>query len=81
MRLICNLNIFVIKYTRYLFLSVRYYLATKYYLVVVCSAALRNLVLSVQFKKREKQPWMSVTVSLSYRFYLTTLLKVTLLHG
>ena len=53
MRLICNLNIFVIKYTRYLFFSVRYYLATKYYLIVVYSAALRNLVLSVQLKKRE----------------------------
>ena len=35
----------------------------------ICGA-LRNLVPFVQFKKREKHPWRSVT-----------LLKVTLLHG
>ena len=36
--------------------------------------ALRDLVPFVQFKKREKHPWRSVTFS-------TTLLRVTLLHG
>ena len=36
---------------------------------------LRNLVLFVQFKKREKEQWRSVT------FTPAILLKVTLLHG
>ena len=37
---------------------------------------LSNLVLFVQFKKREKHPWKSITFSQP-----ATLLKVTLLHG
>ena len=37
---------------------------------------LRDLVLFVQFQKREKHPWMSDTFS-----KVATLLKVTLLHG
>ena len=38
--------------------------------------ALRDLVQFVQFKKREKDPWRSVTFSQS-----ATLVKATLLHG
>ena len=41
--------------------------------------ALRDFVAFVQFKKREKQPWRSVTVSKVAE--PATLLKVTLLHG
>ena len=37
--------------------------------------ALRDLVLFVQFKNREKHPWRSVN------FKPATLLKLTLLHG
>ena len=43
-------------------------------LSLVCDA-LRDLVSFVQFKKREKHPWRSVT------FSIVMLLKVTLLHG
>ena len=42
--------------------------------------ALRDLVPFVQFKKREKHPWMSVTFS-KMAGQPATLLKVTLLHG
>ena len=42
--------------------------------------ALRNLIPFVQFKKREKDPWLSVTFE-CYRLEPATLLKVTLLHG
>ena len=38
--------------------------------------ALRDLVVFVQFKKREKHPWMSVTFN-----KIAGLLKVTPLHG
>ena len=41
----------------------------------ICDA-LRDLVAFVQFKKREKHPWRSVTFRKP-----ATLLKVTLLHG
>ena len=39
--------------------------------------ALRDLVPSVQFKKREKHPWRSVTF---IKLQVSTLRKVTLLH-
>ena len=42
-------------------------------------AALRNLVLFVQCKKREKHPWRTVTFF--FRLQPATLLKVTLFHG
>ena len=38
---------------------------------------LRGLVLIVQFKKREKQPWRKIT----FRLKPATLLKVILVHG
>ena len=41
----------------------------------ICDA-LRDFVPFVQFKKREKQPWRSVT----FRLQPATLPKVTLLH-
>ena len=43
----------------------------------ICDA-LRDLVPFVQFKKREKHPWTSVTFC---RLKTATLLKVTLLDG
>ena len=43
--------------------------------------ALRDLIPLVQFKKREKHPWRSVTYSKAAGFSLQLLLKVTLLHG
>ena len=42
---------------------------------------LRDLVPFVQFKKREKHPWRSVTFSEVAGIQPTTLLKVILLHG
>ena len=44
----------------------------EFILILICDA-LRDLVSFVQFKKREKHPWRSVTK--------ITLLKLTLLHG
>ena len=46
----------------------------------ICDA-LRDLVQSVQFKKRGKRTWRSVTFSKIARFQPATLPKVTLLHG
>ena len=46
--------------------------------IIICGALL-DLVPFVQFKKREKHPWRSVTSSKVAGF--VTLLKVTLLHG
>ena len=43
--------------------------------------ALSDLVPFVQFKKREKHPWRSVTFSKVAGFQPATSLKVTLLHG
>ena len=42
--------------------------------------ALRDLVSFVQFKKRDKHPWRSVTFNKVAGFSLLTLLEVTLLH-
>ena len=47
---------------------------------LICNV-LHDLVLFVQFKKREKQPWRSVTFSEVVDFLPATLLKVTLFHG
>ena len=43
--------------------------------------ALRDLVPSVQFEKREKHPWDSVTFHEVAGWSLQVTLKVTLLHG
>ena len=48
----------------------------KHYHDIKIRGTLRDLVLFVQFKKREKYPWRSVTFS-----KVAILLKVTLLHG
>ena len=48
--------------------------------VCICDA-LRNLVPFIQFKKREKHPWKSVTFSKVASEEPATLRKVTLLHG
>ena len=45
----------------------------------ICGA-LYDLVPCVQFKKREKHPWRSVTFSKVAGLKPTTLLKLTLLH-
>ena len=42
---------------------------------------MRNLVPFVQFKRREKHPWRSVTFRKVATFKSATLLKVILLHG
>ena len=42
---------------------------------------MRDLVLFVQFKKREKDPWKSVTFSKFADFYPVILPRVTLLRG
>ena len=42
--------------------------------------ALHNLVPFVQFKKREKQPWRSVTFSKAAGWKPATLLEITLFH-
>ena len=46
----------------------------------ICDA-LRDFVPFVQFKKREKHPWRSVTFSKVASFWPAVSLKVTLLHG
>ena len=46
----------------------------------ICDA-LCDLVTFVKFKKREKDPWRSVTFSKFAGLKPTTLLKVTLLNG
>ena len=43
--------------------------------------ALRDLAPFVQFKKREKTPWKSVSFSKVAGFKPATLLKLTLVHG
>ena len=43
--------------------------------------ALRDLVLFVQFQKREKHLWRSVNFSKVAGFKPATLLKLTVLHG
>ena len=42
---------------------------------------MRDLVSFVQFKKREKHPWRSITFSKVAGFKPANLLKVALLHG
>ena len=54
-------------------------LGQKFVDVNICHV-LRDLVQFVQFKKREKHQWKSITFS-KVAGYPETLLKVTLLHG
>ena len=48
---------------------------------MIIYAAFRDLMPCVQFKKRGKHPWRSVTLSKVAGFKSSTLLKVTLFHG
>ena len=47
-------------------------------LYIICGA-LRDFLIFVQFRKREKHQWRSV--NFSWRLQPATLLKLTLLHG
>ena len=56
------------------------YSKSKYLRQFICDVILRDLVPFVQFKKREKHQWRSVSFSKVLGFQPATLLKVTLLH-